>query len=376
MARVQLTTRVSLQQAATAIATVGAERTVILRGEPGIGKSWLLKSLGAKFPEHKLVYLDCQLLLDQGDFFYPFIDSVSVEDGEVKVANRVPLEDFNFQDGKPIIIMLDEIGKANKAVMNVLLTIMYDRRLGAQQMPAGSIVFATTNMASDGVGDFLAAHVRNRVVLLNVKKPHAGFNHDGSIDPDSWGHWALGNDIAPELLAWVKSNQHCLDSYLDFDGKDKWNNPYAFHPTQGGESYVSPRSLHAASDIIKHRAELGAELTLSMLAGVAGESFARDISAFFIVKDRLTSIDAIVASPDTAAVPEAGDAAAQCVMIFNLVTATKDATIKPFVQYIERMPKEFQAMYARSAMASADKQKIAVKCEEFRKWAMANHWMF
>jgi hypothetical protein len=372
MARVQLTTRVSLQQAETAIATIGAQRTVILRGEPGIGKSWLLKSLGKRFPEHKLVYLDCQLLLDQGDFFYPFIETT--EDG--KVAKRVPLEDFNFDDGKPVIIMLDEIGKSNKAVMNVLLTIMYDRRLGNMHLPAGSIVFATTNMASDGVGDFLAAHVRSRAVLLNVKKPHAGFNHDGSIDNDSWGHWALGNGIAPELLAWVKTNQHCLDSYLDFDGKDKWSNPYAFHPTQGGESYVCPRSLHAASDIIKQRTGLGSELTLSMLAGTAGESFARDVSAFFVVKDRLTSVEAIVAAPDTAPVPEKGDAAAQCVMVFNLITATKTETIKPFITYIERMPKEFQAMFARSAMASDEKQKIAVKEESFRKWAMANHWMF
>jgi hypothetical protein len=139
---------------------------------------------------------------------------------------------------------------------------------------------------------------------------------------------------------------------------------------------VCPRSLHAASDVIKQRTGLGAELTLSLLAGTCGESFARDISAFFVVKDRLTSVEAIVASPDTAPVPASNDAVAQCVTVFNLVTATKPETATAFVKYMERTPKEYQALFARSVMANADKQKVVVACEAFRKWAMANHWMF
>ena len=165
MARIHINTRISLAQASTAIATIGNQRTCILRGEPGIGKSWLLTELASRFPTHRPVYIDCQLLLDQGDFFYPFIEDTPSGD---KVAKRVMLEDFNFHSDQPLIIMLDEVGKSNKAVLNVLLTLIYDRRIGAVPVPKNTIVFATTNTATDGVGDFLAAHVRNRVVLLNV----------------------------------------------------------------------------------------------------------------------------------------------------------------------------------------------------------------
>jgi hypothetical protein len=43
---------------------------------------------------------------------------------------------------------------------------------------------------------------------------------------------------------------------------------------------------------------------------------------------------------------------------------------------MQRLPKEYQAMYSRSVMANETKQKVAVACEKFRKWAMDNHWMF
>jgi hypothetical protein len=372
MSRINLNTRVSLKQAKAAIAAIGAQRTILLQGEPGIGKSWLIKELAAEFPTHRPVYIDCQLLLDQGDFFYPFIADT---DGG-KIAERVMLEDFNFNSEQPLIIMLDEIGKANKAVMNVLLTLMYDRRIGSVPAPEGSMVFATTNLSTDGVGDFVAAHARSRVIRVEVAKPHAGFNPDSTVDPDSWGHWALGNDIAPALIAWVKSKPECLDSYRNYTAGEKWGNPYAFHPTQGAESYVCPRSLHAASDVVKQRDVLGHELTLSLLAGAAGEAFARDFSAWLLVKDRVASMDAVVASPESAAVPENHDAVALCVMVFSLVAATTDKTIVPFTTYMQRLPKEYQAMYSRSVMASEAKQKVAIACEKFRKWAMDNHWMF
>ena len=373
MSRINLNTRITLAQAAHAIRTVGDQRTIILRGEPGIGKSWVLKTLGQQMPTHRTVYMDCQLLLDQGDFFYPYIE---VTEAGSKVAKRVPLEDFDFSDPTPVVFMLDEIGKSNKSVMNVLLTLMYDRRIGHNHLPAGSIVFGTTNMTSDGVGDFIAAHARSRAVITTVKKPHAGFHADGSVDADAWGHFALNNDIDAAITAWVKMNPNCLESYLDHTGGEKWDNPYAFHPTQGAESYVCPRSLGTASDIVKQRDELGHELTLSLLAGAAGESFARSFSAFLMIQNKVATADAIAAAPESAVVPDAGDGVALCVTVLNLVSYTSAKSIDALVTYMKRLPLEYQALFARSLTANDSKKDIAVKCEAFRKWAMANHWMF
>jgi hypothetical protein len=259
-----------------------------------------------------------------------------------------------------------------KAVKNVLLTLMLEKRIGDMSLPEGSIVFGTTNLATDGVGDSLEAHARNRVCFVTVRKPHAGFQPDGSIDSDSWGAWAVENDIAPEVLAWVKQFPHALESYTDPAQKD---NAYIFNPTRAGQSaFVTPRSLEKASHIANKRADLGDGVTISALAGTIGESAARDMQAFFTVVDKLPTWEAICQSPSTAKVPD--DAVAKCILTFSAITRVDKDTLPKWLKYADRLDKELQALFARSIVKSTTKQAMAVSNKEFVKWATDNQWLF
>jgi hypothetical protein len=366
----------SLNEFANAIATAGSDVTVIGQGEPGIGKSSMLKVLAKRFPDYELAYIDCTLL-DLGDFALPYTEMASGirnKDAEhqLKITLFAPNARFKFQSGKPVIVMLDEIGKAMKAVKNVLLTLMLEKRIGDISLPEGSIVFGTTNLATDGVGDSLEAHARNRVCFVTVRKPHAGFGADGSIDADSWGAWALDNDIAPEIIAWVKQFPHALESYTESGQKD---NPYIFNPTRAGQSaFVTPRSLEKASHIAKKRNLLGESVTISMLSGTIGESAARDMQAFFTVVDKLPTWEAIMDSPATAKVPE--DAVAKCILVFSALTRVDKDTLGKWLKYADRLDKELQALFARSLVKSTSKQAMAVSNKEFVKWATDNQWLF
>jgi MoxR-like ATPase len=121
---------VSLNEFANMIATVGSDVTVIGQGEPGIGKSSMLKVLAKRFPDYELAYIDCTLL-DLGDFALPYTEVVNMNTvnvngkpelmGGLKVTKFAPNARFKFQSGKPVIVMLDEIGKAMKAVKNLLM---------------------------------------------------------------------------------------------------------------------------------------------------------------------------------------------------------------------------------------------------------------
>ena len=56
----------TLAQAADLVAAIGDKVTCLFTGEMGIGKSSMLTTLKDKFPTHKPVYLEAQLL-DLGD---------------------------------------------------------------------------------------------------------------------------------------------------------------------------------------------------------------------------------------------------------------------------------------------------------------------
>ena len=67
-------------------------------------------------------------------------------------------EELGAHHDKPIILMIDEFGKSNPAVKLALLRMMLERKIGSYTLHPDSIVFATTNLGAEGVGDLLPAH--------------------------------------------------------------------------------------------------------------------------------------------------------------------------------------------------------------------------
>ena len=78
MNKINTTQTLSLAEATTLIERVGANCTMLLRGEPGIGKSTILKTLADRMPEYHAVYLDATLL-DLGDLQMPLVNDGGVQ---------------------------------------------------------------------------------------------------------------------------------------------------------------------------------------------------------------------------------------------------------------------------------------------------------
>lgn len=358
MSAINLGREVSLQEFARAVIACGKDVSFIAEGEMGIGKSAMLKVVGAAYPTHIPVYLDCTLL-DLGDIALPF----TVDENGIRVTKFAPNGRFQLHHGKPVIIMLDEIGKAMKAVKNALLPLMNgEKRIGDAYLHPDSIVFGTTNKMSEGIGDILEAHARNRLCVLPVRKPTA----------DEWvEEFAINADIAPEVIAWVKQFPHALASFTDESQKD---NPYINHPGRAGQgAVVTPRSLEKASHIVKMRTSLGEALTISTLAGTIGEAAARDMQAFLTIADKLATWDSIIASPKSAKLPD--DPVAKCIAVFGAISRVDKDTLDPFMDYIERMEGPWQALFAKSIMKSG-KQSFCITNRKFKDWALKNQWMF
>lgn len=150
----------SLDQIANAIKVGGSKRTVLVQGHMGTGKTSLLKMLARDLPNHIPCYFDCTTK-DLGDISIPSLQTID-EQGFVRF---VPNEELGMHLGKPIILMIDEYGKANPAVKNAMLRLMLEHH----GVHTDSVIFATTNLGAEGVGDLLPPHARNRITVLTAR---------------------------------------------------------------------------------------------------------------------------------------------------------------------------------------------------------------
>lgn len=256
--------------------------------------------------------------------------------------------------------MLDEITKASEPVKNMLLPVMLERRLGAIEFHPDSIVYSTGNLTTDGVGDNMKAHAKNRLTSVTVANP----------TDDEWINWGVDNGIAPEVLAWVKQFPHCLAMYTDESQKE---NMYIFNPRKQQEAFVSPRSLAKASFIVANRQTLGEDTTLSALIGTIGESAARDMSAYFSLADALPTRESIYKEPDKAIVPT--DPSARVILIMRELMTLTEEHFGAFMTYLQRLPMEMQALFAVNIMASSRKS-VAASNKSFVDWAVKNNQYF
>ena len=343
---------VSLKQAATLIMTNPKVRFLV-RGEPGIGKSTMLSMIAKKLAStHVAAYMDVPNM-DLGDIAMP------VTDHEYKVTRYYPNARFRLHEGKPVIVMLDEFTKGAEPIKNMLhpLLEVTNPRLGDVSIDEESIIFMTGNLLTDGVGDNMKAHTRNRIVEIVVAKP----------DDTQWLEWAVNSDIDPVIMAWVRQFPHALASYTDDSQGD---NPYIYNPRKQQTAYVSPRSLAIASNIVRSRGTNGAEATIAALKGAIGEAAARDMQAFIDYQDQLPSWDSIIAGPKSAQVPTSAGASA--VLVFGAVQKVDKQTLPAFMQYMERFDSEWQACFAINLCANAAKQQMAFSTQAFADWLEQN----
>lgn len=376
---------VDLDQVISMIAAMGHKRTILVQGHMGTGKSSLLTALSKMFPDHLPYYFDATTK-DLGDITLPNIKGAGLSSGSRLRGKMNPLthevdllvssdsdeqeyvtyatnEELGAHTGKPVIVMLDEFGKANPAVKQGLTRFMLERRIGKYTLHPDSIVFATTNLGSEGVGDLLVAHQRNRITVLTLKKP-------AHMD---WIEWGINNGIDHTLLGWVKDNPHVFQSFDEVKNPD--DNPYIFHPRSQRAAFVTPRSLEAASDWLKVREHLDDVSLTAALIGTVGDRAAMDLMAFVRLAEDLPTLKSIKESPETARVP--ASAAAVCMVVYRTLASIEADWIDAWMTYLSRLETEAQGLFANGVRAPKyAKQGLVMTNKSFTAWARRSSHMF
>jgi len=358
----------NINQTADLIGTIGRDITVVVQGNMGTGKSSIINILADRFPNHKPVYLDCTTLTDSADMFMVKYS----EDG--KTFKTVPLEDLGLHlPDQPIILMLDEIGKCNRSVILACNRIMLERKHSGYELHPDSIVFATTNLGTEGLGDLLPAHTRNRITVVTMRNP------DNMEFIEDFG---INNDLDPALLGFCKEKPELFHSFEQYENPEE--NPYIPHPRANRVAFTTPRSLHRASDILKKREQLCEldkhgnkiypQLTAA-LVGTIGDRAALDLAAFISLADKLPTREQIETDPMNAPVPDSP--AAVCMVVYRALATIERKWVDPWLTYMNRLSKEAQGLFVNGVRAPQySRRDYVVQNKKFQDWCMANNYMF
>lgn len=345
----------SINECAHLIATVGDRITVVVRGEPGTGKSSIQRILEERLPDHLSVEIDCPTLGD-GDLGMniPSHDTKSLEFYVAKI--------LRLDEGKPLILQLDEYLKTNKLMKTMFTRLILNREIGGMPLPEGSIVYGTSNLATDGVNDTKGAHEQNRILEIEMAKP----------DHKVLSVYMTNKGVSPIIRGWVNFVQRVLHSYRTITAEQLAQNEFIFNPSRPG-AFASPRSIVNSDPIIRNRQSLGDSLCEAALAGMMGAPAARSLMSFALLEKDIVPVPVIVKDPEGAHLPT--DAGPLLLTLFHAVDelSNQDELVK-FLKYTARIPnEEYRAVFFSMMCESQRTHRMALQNATLKKWYQENY---
>lgn len=314
--------------------------STVIRGQVGIGKTSMAGIVAERRAQltgkpHSVFVLDCTCA-DVGDVVIPNMQEVR---GTTQVV-YAPNAAFGVGQDHPVVVLLDEFGKASKPVQDSLLPVILEHRVGHYKLPEGSIVIATTNLVSDGVGDTIQAHSYNRLTCLTMRNPTS----------EEWRRWAINNDVEPIIIAAAQQFPSFFQMYAEPDAK---SNSYIFDPVHHPErnQFVTPRSLVKAGLWLRVRKQLSPNTMIAALSGTIGEAAARDMLTLVTLSDSLASPEEVIKNPATVAVPD--KAVGQLILGLNVLRLGKPSNCNDVVTFVLRLKPEVRAVLASTMLDGA-----------------------
>jgi len=361
-----------INDTADLIAATGHNRTIIVQGEMGWGKSALHKILAGmdQFKDHTAIYIDCTTKTDSGDFFMVKYSA----DG--KTFETLPHEELGLHLDGPVLLMFDEIGKMPRSAFNAVLRVLYERKYGNMELHPDSRVFATTNLGAEGLGDLLPPHGRNRCTVVTMKKS----------DQLGWLGWSIAAGVHPTVQAWSKDTPQLFYSFMDFESPDitEREAPHIYDPRAASKpvAFVTGRSLEGASDIMHDRDAVVAaggrfsdDMLRAALAGTVGPRAASDLMAYNTLMTQIPSKDEIINDPMGARIPD--KVSAVCMLVFRALATVERSWAPQWMTYLQRLDRPAQGLFGNGTrVKDYPRLQQIVRCPEYMAWARDNAHLF
>jgi hypothetical protein len=312
-----------------------AKKVPMLHGSPGTGKSSIVKAVAK---EHGLKVIDLRLAQCDPTDLLGFPTIVGDRSG-YRPMDTFPIEGDTVPEGfNGWLLFLDELTSASMAVQAAAYKLILDRMVGNYHLHKKVAIVGAGNLATDGaiVYDTSTA-LQSRMVHLLLE-----------TDNEKWLDWAYANGI-----------DHRITSYIKF----KPANLYAFKPDHTDLTYACNRTWEFAHDILTVVQDISNPDLLPLLAGTLSEGIAREFLSFCKIDRDLPKVPEIVNNPMGTKVPsEPSVLYAICGSMAHHFT---EDNADPLIKYIDRLPKEFQAMTLRETVR---RNKSVMALPSVRGW--------
>jgi hypothetical protein len=254
----QATVTVTPAQLPDVLLHVAVVRPVFLWGAPGIGKSSLVREFAASLG------LDCVTLL--GTQLAPE-DLIGVPELVGGRSRFAPPE--SIARDEPYCLFLDELNASAPEVQKAFYSLILDRRIGAYELPEGSVVIGAGNRATDNaLARPMASALVNRLVHIHLRASAA-----------DWLTWAGRNGIHPWIVDYLTQRPDHL-----------WS-----APPKTEEAFSTPRAWHMLSDLLHSYGGSPDDDTLAVLAfGTLAKPHASGFRAYVKTVRHAYDLDAVL----------------------------------------------------------------------------------
>lgn len=330
-------------------------KSMYLRSAPGRGKtSTIIASIAAiAAATEKSIGLSILSgpLLNVADVV-GYLVPKHTDDGRVESHYTEPFwartdEGKRLEDYDGGIIFVDEADKMDVDVKKIMGEMALSGRCGPHKLPDGWVVWMAGNRAGDRSGS-----TKELDHLINRR-----FEIDIDDDLIGWEQWALRNNVPPVIVTFAM------------------NNPQIVFPTETPKvqgPFCTPRSLVSTGELLVTMSGKDGTLpddtdAVEIAAAGIGSAAAEHLFATIRLEQELPSIKSIVSDPDTAPVPVKPDA--QMLISYKLAAIADKENIAPLVTYMERLPADFAATFAKGV---GNRAPMLIVTPAIQAWAKRN----
>ena len=238
-------------------------------GESGIGKTALAKQL-SKENNYSLVVIDGNLLKEGEIGGLPTVESYKAIDSngiEIEkkttiyaVHNKLREIDIEVENGKEVLLFIDEINRCEHTVQQELMNLILNREINGYKLDDKVKILAAMNPSSKYGSDFdyqvvdMDAAQENRFVWLNMES-----------DYNQWIKWAIGAGIEQKVIEFISTFPEYLNKVNDEDVR------------------ATPRSYERVSKtykIYKEQGNIPRNIFLNVIKGNIGKVIAEEFVSF------------------------------------------------------------------------------------------------